>query len=121
MHKRCIRVRLTVVVPSLETGRMPVINGLTFQIPLEQFQIPLPDGFTFSVVMNELYFPLPAYLFQKTADFLQVLNYFIIKNSIKERSVKSLYSRNTVSIEYGLTNKFFTIPSKNRLPFITLN
>ena len=53
---------------------MPVINGLTLRVPLEQLQIPLLDGFAFSAAVNELYVPLPAYLLQKTADFSEVLH-----------------------------------------------
>ena len=52
---------------------MPVIGGLTFQVPLEQFQIPLLHGFAFSPAVNKLYLSLSAYLLQKTADFLEVL------------------------------------------------
>lgn len=73
MHKRCIRVCFTVVVPSLEAVCMPVISGLTLQVPLEQLQIPLLVGFAFSAAVNELYVPLPAYLLQKTADFPEIL------------------------------------------------
>ena len=73
MHKRSIRICLTVIIPSLETGRVPVIDSLAFQKPAEQFQVFLITAFTFPSAMHKNGMLLFTDLFQKLTDLLKIL------------------------------------------------
>ena len=73
VHKRSVRICFTIIIPSLETGCMPVINSLAFQKTAEQLQIPLVPAFasSFSMYKNGMLFF--TYLFYKTAYLLNIL------------------------------------------------
>lgn len=59
-----IRIGLAVIIPSLETGCVPVVGRLTFQKTPEQFQIPLVTAFPFSSAVYKNYLPINADRFQ---------------------------------------------------------
>lgn len=71
-HKSGIWVGFTVIIPSLKAGGMPVIDRLTIQETMEQFQISLIFAFVFSSSMHEKCPVHFALLLQKSADFLQI-------------------------------------------------
>ena len=73
VHKCCIRIGLTIIVPSLEAGRMPVVGYLPFPEPLEKLQIFLIFAFSSATSIDELCSILLAFFFQIVRDFLQIL------------------------------------------------
>ena len=73
VHKCCIRIGLTIIVPSLEAGRMPVVGHLPFPEPLEKLQIFLIFAFSSATSIDELCSILLAFFFQIARDFLQIL------------------------------------------------
>ena len=48
VHKRSVRICLTVIIPSLETGCTPVINGLTLQKTTDFLKILSPASFRYA-------------------------------------------------------------------------
>ena len=72
VHERGVRVRFTVIIPSLKAGGMPVIDRLTLQEAAEQFLIPLVPAFAFPSSMDKNRPIRFAFFLQKTADFPQI-------------------------------------------------
>lgn len=72
VHEGRIRIGLAVIIPSLETGCVPVVNRLTFQKTPEQLQISLVIAFPFSPAVYKNYLTINTDLFQKAADLLKV-------------------------------------------------
>lgn len=72
VHESGIRVRFTVVIPSLKAGRMPVIDRLTLQEAVEQLQVSLVPAFAFPSSMYKNRFLHFAFLLQEVADSLQI-------------------------------------------------
>lgn len=109
VHKGGIRVCLTVIVPSLKTCRMPVIDSLTFQKPAKQFQISLVPALPFSASMDKDSPLCPAAFFQKPGYLLQILCpcLCVDRKILYVFMVQKLYG-----ILYLMEHFFFPLPNR---------
>ena len=79
MHEHSVWICFTIIISSLEAGCVPVINGLTILKTAEQLQIPLVPAFAFSSSIYKNGMLFFAYLFQETANLLNILSFGLFR------------------------------------------